>query len=100
MSRMRTRRRPLIAALIATAIAAALAVSSIFITSSPAVGVATAHHTRTAAAIEFRNRMRKLWEEHVTWTRLVIVSFAAGLPDLDPTIYRLLQNQVDIGNAV
>jgi hypothetical protein len=44
--------------------------------------------------------MRKLWEDHVTWTRLAIVSFAAGLPDLQATEVRLLANQVDIGNAI
>jgi hypothetical protein len=44
--------------------------------------------------------MRKLWEDHITWTRLVIVSTAASLPDLDATTQRLLQNQTDIGNAV
>ncbi len=49
---------------------------------------------------EFRQTMRKLWEDHVTWTRLYIVSAAAGLPDAAPTAQRLLQNQVDIGNAI
>jgi hypothetical protein len=44
--------------------------------------------------------MRKLWEDHVTWTRLFIVSFAADLPDLASTTDRLLQNQVDIGDAI
>jgi hypothetical protein len=44
--------------------------------------------------------MRRLWEEHIAWTRLFIVSFAAGLPDLTPTTQRLLRNQVDIGNAI
>ena len=43
--------------------------------------------------------MRKLWEDHITWTRLYIVSAAASLPDKDLTAARLLQNQVDIGNA-
>ena len=47
-----------------------------------------------------RTDMRKLWEDHVTWTRLFIVSAAAGAPDTDATAQRLLQNQVDIGNAV
>lgn len=49
---------------------------------------------------EFQNAMRKLWEEHVTWTRLYIISVAADLPDKDVTAQRLLQNQADIGNAV
>lgn len=54
----------------------------------------------TPKVLAFRNDMRQLWEDHVTWTRLAIVSFAAGLPDLGPTEQRLLQNQVDIGNAI
>jgi hypothetical protein len=49
---------------------------------------------------QLRDGMRKLWEDHITWTRLAIVSFAAGLPDFDPTAQRLLSNQVDIGNAI
>jgi hypothetical protein len=60
------------------------------------------HHHGSAVSNELalRQGMRKLWEDHITWTRLVIVSTAAGLPDLDPTTQRLLQNQTDIGNAV
>src|SRR5881392_1307792 len=49
---------------------------------------------------EFRAAMRKLWEDHITWTRLFIVSAVADLPDKDATTQRLLQNQVDIGNAI
>ena len=48
----------------------------------------------------FHDGMRQLWVDHVTWTRLFIVSFAADLPDLQATTDRLLQNQVDIGNAI
>ena len=44
--------------------------------------------------------MRKLWEDHITWTRLYIVSALADAPDLKATTDRLLQNQADIGNAV
>jgi hypothetical protein len=44
--------------------------------------------------------MRKLWEDHITWTRLAIVSFAAEVPDLDVTVDRLLANQDDIGDAI
>jgi hypothetical protein len=58
--------------------------------------------TATAAlpATDFRNAMRKLWEDHITWTRLYIVSAVADLPDKDATTKRLLQNQTDIGNAI
>jgi acyl-coenzyme A synthetase/AMP-(fatty) acid ligase len=51
-------------------------------------------------AVAFHADMRKLWEDHVTWTRLYIVSAVAGLPDTGPTANRLLQNQADIGNAI
>ena len=51
-------------------------------------------------AVALRQAMRQLWEDHILWTRLVIVSTVANLPDLDATTQRLLQNQADIGNAV
>lgn len=54
----------------------------------------------TDAAIAFRNEMRKLWEDHIIFTRNVIISVAADLPDLDPVMARLMQNQVELGNAV
>src|SRR5260370_7172742 len=49
---------------------------------------------------DLRKGMRKLWEDHITWTRLYIVSATADLPDKDATAKRLLQNQTDIGNAI
>jgi hypothetical protein len=48
----------------------------------------------------FQDEMRKLWEDHITWTRLAIVSFVDDLSDLDATVARLLQNQSDIGDAI
>lgn len=53
-----------------------------------------------SSALAFHDQMRKLWEDHITWTRLVIISIANGLPDTGSTVDRLFQNQVDIGNAV
>ena len=57
-------------------------------------------HALNARQLAFHDGMRKLWEDHITWTRLAIVSFAAGLPDLQATENRLLANQTDIGDAV
>ncbi|HEY0323113.1 MAG TPA: hypothetical protein VGC66_19305 [Pyrinomonadaceae bacterium] len=48
----------------------------------------------------FQDAMRKLWEDHITWTRVFIISAAADLPDKDAATQRLLQNQVEIGNAI
>jgi len=65
-----------------------------------AVPASEDHSATLEKQFTLRQEMRKLWEDHVTWTRLVIVSTAAGLPDLDATTQRLLQNQVDIGDAI
>jgi hypothetical protein len=53
----------------------------------------------SSAAVDFQMQMRKLWEDHITWTRLYIVSAAADLPDRELTAQRLLRNQADIGDA-
>src|SRR5215469_2100770 len=54
----------------------------------------------TAAEVAFHDQMRKLWEDHVTWTRLAIVEFADGSAGFNTTATRLLQNQTDIGTAI
>ncbi|MDO8485492.1 MAG: hypothetical protein Q7S35_11195 [Candidatus Limnocylindrales bacterium] len=67
-----------------------------------AVDAASTHSAVTHRAA-FHDAMRKLWEDHITWTRLFIVSAAtdpSNLPDIGPTVDRLLANQVDIGNAI
>ncbi len=62
-----------------------------------------AYPSTTETPIErlaFQDDMRRLWEDHITWTRLYIISAAADLPDRDLTAQRLLRNQTDIGNAI
>ena len=44
--------------------------------------------------------MRKLWTDHVIWTRQYIVAAVAGTPDAEAAAGRLLRNQEDIGNAI
>ena len=55
---------------------------------------------QTSDAEQLRTAMRKLWEDHVTWTRNVIFCLVDNLPGADQAVKRLLQNQDDIGNAV
>jgi hypothetical protein len=60
-------------------------------------------HGATATRTAFHDAMRKLWEDHIVWTRQFIVSAATeedNLPDIGPTVDRLLANQTDIGNAI
>ncbi|HLN58848.1 MAG TPA: hypothetical protein VK416_09820 [Thermoanaerobaculia bacterium] len=86
-------------------ILAALAFTLLTMPAAPAAHAADSPHSAVAssAAVDrgaFHDAMRKLWEDHVTWTRLYIVSAAAGLPDAQATAERLLRNQSDIGNAI
>ena len=76
-------------ALATIALAGALALAAVGFAEGPKI-----------SASAFHDGMRKLWEDHVTWTRLVIVDVAFGTPDTQATLERLLQNQVDIGNAI
>jgi len=46
-------------------------------------------------AIHLRDCFRMLWEQHVYWTRMVIISIAAASPDLEATTNRLLRNAPD-----
>jgi hypothetical protein len=95
------------ASLAAVAVAAAVAGAVIS-------GVRTAEGTTTStmpvsspSAFTFHDAMRKLWEDHITWTRNVVISFEVNvpksretLPDLGAALDRLFENQVDIGNAI
>jgi hypothetical protein len=79
---MKKRIAPLIVGLIASS-------SSLFAAAAP-----------TAKGIELHAAMRKLWEDHITYTRNYIISALANLPDADAVAQRLLKNQEDIGNAI
>lgn len=68
---------------------------------------ATTHATtaRSGATIPerelvLRQEMRRLWEDHVTWTRLAVISLTTDAPDTNAAVGRLLTNQTDIGNAI
>ena len=79
--------------------AVALSVIFSFITAGPSIAsVRDSHEMSKQAALH--DAMRKLWEDHITWTRVFIISAVADLPDKASATERLLQNQVDIGNAI
>ena len=46
------------------------------------------------------NTFRRLWSEHVLWTRFFIVSTTFSLPDLPVVTQRLLRNPVDFANVL
>jgi hypothetical protein len=59
------------------------------------------HHGSTAsAAATLRQNMRKLWSDHVFWTRDYIVAAVGDQPDVQAAAARLMKNQEDLGAAV
>ncbi len=47
-----------------------------------------------------RTALRRLWTDHVVWTRAYVVAAVADAPDASTAAERLLKNQEDIGAAV
>jgi len=91
-------RTPLLAAAAAAAaLAAAVALAA---AGAGTARAGSAQAPSLAKVVALHEAMDKLWTDHVTWTRLVIVDFFAKSPDLKPDLARLLRNQVDIGNAI
>jgi hypothetical protein len=56
--------------------------------------------THNDAAAILKQDMRKLWTDHVVWTRDYIVAAAGDQPDAKAAAGRLMKNQEDIGGAV
>jgi hypothetical protein len=78
--------------------------TALLVVAALAAGTAQARsHSSTpsmAKVVAFHEAMDKLWTDHVTWTRIVIVDFDSNSPELRPALARLLRNQADIGNAI
>ncbi len=104
----RQRHRPSVLLLVAALVSAAFAWSLPRATADAGPAPATALHDahghdagpRTPAQAALHDQMRKLWEDHVTWTRLAIVTFADGSAGFPASAGRLLSNQIDLGNAI
>ena len=118
---MRTiRHRRSLALPLAIALVGALLTAFALTGAGAATGNASAPPVISKQAVAFHDGMRKLWEDHITWTRNVIISFELNvpnasfdlgavlsggadptvLPDLGAAVTRLLQNQADIGDAI
>jgi hypothetical protein len=49
---------------------------------------------------DLKDYLRMLWEQHVVWTRLTILSMVFNLPDVDLVTNRLLRNPKDFETAL
>jgi hypothetical protein len=72
-----------------------------------AIALAPSAHNHDAASAAsradrstFHDAMRQLWEDHIVWTRMAIVSIVDDRPDQSFAVERLLRNQDDIGDAI
>ena len=84
---------------LARALVTAVSLSFVLSFALPTVSRA-AMDKESSKEVALHDAMRKLWEDHITWTRVFIISAAADLPDKAAATDRLLKNQVDIGNAI
>lgn len=51
-------------------------------------------------AMNLYSAQRRLWKDHVYWTRSYVQSALSAHPNKDAVLKRLLQNQADIGNSI
>ena len=66
----------------------------------PAMQTAQHEGSSVSGATKLRMDMRKLWTDHVVWTRDYIVAAVGDQPDAQFAANRLMKNQEDIGAAV
>ena len=49
--------------------------------------------------VRLLEKMNLVWEQHIMWTRMLLISIAENLKDLDATQTRLLKNPKDIADV-
>jgi CTP:molybdopterin cytidylyltransferase MocA len=71
----------------------------VLLATSPA-NVAADPPQYSGQAMALKQGMRKLWTDHVVWTRDYIIAAVGDQPDAQAAATRLMKNQDDIGQAV
>src|ERR687891_68425 len=97
---MKTLSKTLFALTAVAAFSVALATSA-STAANPESAAASLVRDRTSR-LEYHDLWRKLWEDHITWTRIVIIVILEGRPsdEIDAYVARLLQNPQDMAEAL
>jgi hypothetical protein len=77
-----------------------LIASAVCLLAWPAAAQTHDHAEPASKSAAFHQDMRKLWSDHVIWTRDYIVAAVDDRPDAQAAAARLMKNQDDIGAAV
>jgi len=80
--------------------ASLIAVATLVAAVLPAVAQEHQTHGSRHSAATLHQDMRKLWTDHVVWTRDYIVAAVGDQPDAAAAANRLMRNQEDIGAAI
>lgn len=67
---------------------------------APATTTATTAMPMASTGMTLHDNMRRLWSDHVIWTREFIIAATSNDPSADVALARLMKNQEDIGNAI